>query len=230
MDNRRQHRVSKNLLAKISTEHGAFFGYVQDLAPKGLGMTCNRDMEPGTPLTLELNVPKMPTMQLAGRVAWRRSLPSISRSKFQYGVALPEPPDSFTQFVRSLLKRDFERRGDKRFTDVLAVDHDDVLDLIDAATSDISAGGMYIRTSNPLAIGNQYELKLNNDRIGEPIFTLVEVTAVFDTDPDDLDHPYGAGVKFISFGKDGEQRFAQYIQSLEELFHFHWPEGVAKTP
>ena len=55
------------------------------------------------------------------------------------------------------------------------------------------------------------------------LICLGEVVATFENDPDDLDHPYGAGVRIISFAEDGAKYFAEYIKSLEKLYLFHWP-------
>jgi Tfp pilus assembly protein PilZ len=226
MENRRQKRISKNLLAKVSSPSGAFFAYVQDLAKTGLGLTCNRELAQGAELLISLNMPNRPTVELLGRVAWQRSLPVISKNKYQYGIALGEANEVYQKYVQDLIARDYERRDAPRFSDVLTVENDDVLDLLDAAATDISAGGLYIRTGSPLEIGSQYEIKLSSPELEKPLFALTEVIAVFDCDLDDLDHPYGAGVKIISFAEDGRDHFAEYIQSLEKLYEFHWPSDL----
>ncbi|MDP8225074.1 MAG: PilZ domain-containing protein [Candidatus Lernaella stagnicola] len=223
MENRRQKRVSKNLLAQVTTQTSAFFAYVQDLAKTGLGFSCNRNLSIGEEVEVKLNAPSKPTMVMKGRVAWQRNLPSIAKNKFQYGIGLTEHSDIYDAYVLELLKREYERRTDPRFTDVLTVQADDVLDLLDAAISDVSASGLYVRTGSPLVVGSQYEFKLESEELADPLFVLAEVVAVFDCDLDDLDHPYGAGFKIISFAGKGAEKFADYIKSLEELFKFHWP-------
>jgi len=227
MEHRRQKRVAKNLLAKVKAPAAEFFAYVQDLAKNGIGFCCNRKIDIGTQLAMDLNIPGHATLNITGKVLWKRDLPVISKNKYQYGIGLTDPPEKFVAWVESLIKMAYERRQHPRFTDVLTVESTDVLDLLDAATSDISAGGLYIRTSRPLEVGTQYEMALSSRQITEPIQCLAEVVSVFETDMDDLDHPYGAGVRFISFvGEDGK-RFADYIKSLEELYRFHWPPDLA---
>jgi Tfp pilus assembly protein PilZ len=223
MEQRRQLRVSRSLLAKITTPAASFFAYVADLARGGLGFACNYKFTIGDPLEISLNVPGRPTLALSGRVAWLRTLPSVSKNKYFYGVAVPEPPEAFTRLVEEMVRRDFERRHHPRFRDVLVVDHKDVLDLLDASTQDISAGGLYIGTNQPLEVGREYTVKLQNEHLMTPIICLVEVLGVYDTSAAEFDHPYGAGVRFLSFEGDGKQRLAEYIKGLEELYRYHWP-------
>lgn len=227
-EHRFQKRVAKNLLAKVMTPTMEFFGFVQDLAQGGLGFTTNRKIDPGTNVDIRLNIPKKPTMLLTGRVAWRRDLPTLSKNKYQLGIALQEPPAAYTEFVVSLIQTEMERRQDKRFSDILEIQNEDVLDLLDAATADVSAGGLYVRTGRPLPVGKQFELKLAAPELAEPIFCLGEVVATFDCDPDDLDHAYGAGIKIVSFIGESRERFSAYIRSLDELFKFHWPPELQK--
>lgn len=227
MEQRRQLRIARNLLAKVAQSGGSFFAYVQDLAKNGVGFTCNRPLAIGDAVDVALNIPGQPTIALKGKIVWQRNLPVISRNKYQYGLTLAEPSPSFDRYVENQLKREYEHRRDARYTDILTVENADVMDLLDAATEDISAGGLYIRTGAPLEMGRQLELKLSGPQLAEPLFCLAEVVAVFDADPDDLDHPYGAGVRFISFSGDGADRFKEYLRGLESLFHFHWPPRQA---
>lgn len=230
-EHRLQKRVAKNLLAKIATSTAEFFGFVQDVASTGLGFNCNRKLEVGSDLQIQLNVPKESTMNLTGKVAWLRELPTLSKSKFQVGAALTDPPENYTKFVTKLLKREYERRESPRFSDILEIQSTEVLDLLDAAVADVSAEGLYIRTGRPLPMSAQYEIALlNKEDLIEPLYCLGEVVASFECDPDDLDLPYGAGIKIISFvGGDGE-RFTEYIKNLGELYQFHWPEEAPAAP
>jgi Tfp pilus assembly protein PilZ len=223
MDKRRQVRVAKNLLGKVTTLTSSFFAYVQDLAKTGIGISCNRKLPIGEAVEVALNMPERPTMTLKGRIAWVRALPSIAKNKFQYGIHLDDPPPVFVQTVEALVKRDFERRKHPRFLDVLLIESKDVLDLMDCSTTDVSAGGLYVGTNQPLEMGRQYTLKLSMDPPPEPLYCLVEVVAVYDTSGEEFSHPYGAGVRFISFAGDGEQRFGEYLRRLEDLYRYHWP-------
>lgn len=226
MEQRLQKRVAKNLLARIILSSTEFFGYVMDLAKAGLGFTCNRELEIGSDARILLNVPGQKTMELIGKIAWTRSLPALSKNRYQYGLVLSTKPELYDEYVEALMKKDFERRSTQRFQAMIEVQSDDVLDLLDAATEDVSAAGLYIRTGRPLTVGAQYEIALASPEFEESLRCLGEVVAVFECEPDSLDHPYGAGIRIISFvGADGEL-FKEFIKSLESLYKFHWPEDL----
>ena len=226
MEKRHQKRIAKYLLAEVKVTGGNFFAYVQDISKKGLGFLCNNSLEMGEELEITLNVPKRATMHLKGRVVWHRELPVLSKNKYHYGIALTDHPDEYDLFVELLLKQQYERRKHPRFSATLVVKNADVLDLLDAATSDVSAGGLYIRTTLPLIVGDQHEIELSGDQLAEPILCLGEVVHVFDMDLDDENYPFGAGIKIISFVGDGSKRFTDYLKGLEELYRFHWPPDL----
>ncbi|MDP8256180.1 MAG: PilZ domain-containing protein [Candidatus Alcyoniella australis] len=220
-------RVSKYLLAKVKTEQGSFFAYVQDVATGGIGMTCNRDLGINTKLEITVNVPNRKNIEILGYPVWIRDLPVIARNKYIYGIKVPNPPEDYSEYVEELLRYEYERRSHPRYSDMLVIKSDDVLDLLDAATSDVSAKGLYVRTSRLLVRGQQIEMQLIGSDLADPITCLVEIANSFTCQDDNLDHPYGAGVRIISFSKESAGRFSQYIKQLEELYKFHWPDGKA---
>lgn len=224
---RLQRRISKNLLAKVTTSTREFFGFVRDISKTGMAMGCNRNLDLGETLNITLNMPDARTVEMTGRVVWKREQSSLSKNHYQIGVRITQAPEEFHRHVENLLSREYERRAHRRFPDAIPVSSKDVLDLMDATTGDVSAGGLYIRTSKALKVEGQYDLSLTvPDEHDEPIVVLAEVVTSFETDPEDGDHPYGAGVKFISFAGNGRERFGDYLRSLEEIYKFHWPEEL----
>ena len=134
-EQRLQKRIARNLLCKVGTSTAEFFGYVQDLAKQGLGLTCSRNLDTGTAVTLQLNVPGKSTMRLVGKIAWRRELPAISKNRFHIGVALDHPDEQYVEYVEGQLRRDYERRKDMRFSEVMEIKNEDVLDFLDTAVA-----------------------------------------------------------------------------------------------
>ena len=153
-------------------------------------------------------------------------MPTISKHRYQYGVKINEKPEEYEEYVEGLIKKQYERRQHPRFKAILEVKNEDVMDLLDAATEDVSAAGLYIRTSRPLPSGGQYEMALSDKSFEQPIYCIGEVVASFECDSESTDHPYGAGVKILSFVGDDGQKFADYIKHLEKLYQFHWPDDV----
>jgi len=219
-------RVAKNLLAKVILPSTEFFGFIMDLSTYGLGFTCNRSLPVGEQLQISLNVPQRRNMKLTGAVTWNRTLPATSKNRFQYGVKLFSKPNDYDEYVHKLFIKENLRRKHPRYREVLEVKNDDVLELMDAATQDISEEGFYIRTGRPLTVGQKYDMALTTSEFDKPMQCKVEVVAVFNCEPDGFDHPYGAGVRILSFDGDSGDRFAMYIRNLEKLYNFPSPDQV----
>ncbi len=215
-------RVAKNLLATIVAPGSEFFAFVHDLAPGGLGFTCNRKFNIGSAMAIELNVPGQPTMEMKGVVIWVRTLPPMSKYRYQYGFELVEKPESYDQYVEALLTRANERRKSPRYKAMLEVRNEDVLELLHAATEDVSAEGFYLRTGRPLVQGDEYEISLSVSELDPPVRCHIEVVAVFSCEPDPYLLPHGAGVKIVSFLDDGEKRFEDYINQLKALYQYNY--------
>jgi hypothetical protein len=226
MGDRYQMRVAKNLLARVKVDDSEFFAYVQDLAKTGVGIACNRKLIHDAAVSLFLNIPEHSNIDLDGKVAWKRDMPVIAKNKFQYGINLEDAPDTYYAYVEKMLRRQYERREHPRFNAVLEVKNEDVLDLLDATTEDVSAAGLYIRSGRPLAKGAQYEMALSGQELEKPLECIGEVISVFQCELDEFDHPYGAGVKIISFVGDDGLRFSDYLRKLEALYKFHWPDSL----
>lgn len=223
---RLQLRVSKSLLAKVTVSFTEFYAYVQDLNKGGIGMVCNRDMVVGEEVKVSVNVPQRKNVMVEGNVVWRRELPSVSKHRYQYGVKIETKPEEYEEYIEELIKKQYERRRHPRFKAVLEVKNEDVMDLLDAATEDVSAAGLYIRTGRPLPVGGQFQMALSDEDFDQPIYCIGEVVTSFECDSDSMDQPYGAGVKIISFVGDDGERFTDYIRQLENLYEFHWPENL----
>ncbi|MDP8255989.1 MAG: PilZ domain-containing protein [Candidatus Alcyoniella australis] len=216
-------RVSRQLLAMVSYADERFAVYIQNMTEKGIGISGNRNLEIGVELGVEVNIPQNPTLQLGGVVSWSRSLPVIATHKFMMGVRLIEPPLTYIDYVAQLTKRDFERREHPRYSDILEIYSDDVLDLLEAATADVAAKGLYVRTRRMLQVGQHLEMKLCGKNL-DPLYCLAEVMTSFQCDEDSLDHPFGAGVRILSFAGSNEARFLDYLKYLKHLYEFHWPD------
>ncbi|MBZ0271715.1 PilZ domain-containing protein [bacterium] len=230
-EHRRQIRVAKNLLAKIIQPTRECFGFVHDVAKTGLGVAVSSNIEMGDHMEIHLNVPKLPSMKLSGDVVWRRELPRIAKHRFLLGVRLTETCPAYDEWVEEQIRYDYERREHPRYQAIVEVNGSDVFDLLDAATTNVSARGLYVRTSMPLPVGSHHELALRSPALDEPVMCLAEVVSSFECEPDELDHAHGAGMRIISFKKDHEERFVEFIKQLDALYRFHWPQmdGVEPT-
>ncbi len=221
MNKRRFYRLPRSLMVKIDCADGQCLGYVNDMAKSGIGIFCDRELPEQSRLAVAMTVAGSPIV-LQGQVVWRRAMPVVARTKFQYGVKLAGDLTVYRAFLASQIRHDFELRRHPRYPEVLVVKNGDVLDLLDAAVTNVSVGGLYIRVKRPLAVGDECEMELQNDRLVEPIFCLGEVVEAFLTEADAFAHEYGAGIRIVAFRGDGQARFAEYLKGLENVYAFYW--------
>jgi len=102
-----------------------------------------------------------------------------------------------------------ERRQDERLDGIIQVEFEDHLL---AETVNISGGGVFIRTNDPLDLEEQFYLKLHIPDGQEPAEVLCKVvwTNKYGKESDDL--PRGMGVKFIKIRAQDKKRIEDFIQ------------------
>lgn len=103
-----------------------------------------------------------------------------------------------------------ERRQDERVNEIIQVEFEDNLL---AQTVNISGGGVFIRTNEPLDLEEEFYLKLHIPDGEEPVEVLCKVvwSNKYGKETDDL--PRGMGVKFIKIHPQDKKRIEEFIQT-----------------
>jgi CRP/FNR family transcriptional regulator, cyclic AMP receptor protein len=100
---------------------------------------------------------------------------------------------------------DFSSRTETRIPKTLSVSYKDKKSFLTAYTSNISGRGLFIKTSNPLPVGEMFLLKLQLPEIPEPLKIKSMVVWADKEGGDEGTHPSGMGIKFNEMsGKDNE--------------------------
>ena len=81
---------------------------------------------------------------------------------------------------------------------------------IDAYTENVSEGGLFITTENPLEHGERFLLKLELPDVSEPMQIKCEV-AWTRKQGEDAEHPLGMGVKFVEITEEDKQALKKYL-------------------
>lgn len=92
------------------------------------------------------------------------------------------------------------------------VDYRTVGSFITDYTKDISKGGVFIRTSLPLEIGERVRLRLTLPG-GDAPFALDGVVKWTSTLRDKEKHPPGMGIEFVDFDDDTRKRIEDLVRS-----------------
>ncbi len=222
MEKRRHYRLPRSLIARIEWADGECLGSVFNLAKFGIGVFCQRELPVSTAVQISISLSGRRDFALPSRIVRARTMPALSRNKFEYGVALTGDLDGYHVFLATTIRREFEMCAQPNSPDVRIVDHGDVLDLLDVAATNVAAGGLFVRTDRALEVGGEYEVMLRNDGVAEPIYCLGEVVAAFQMDVDALEHPFAAGLRLMAFRGDGQARFAEFLKGLDVLYPLYW--------
>ncbi len=101
-------------------------------------------------------------------------------------------------------------RKDDRVDGILRVEFkDDSLGFAD----DLSSGGVFIRTNNPLELGEQFILKLHMSDQTEPIEVTCKVVWTNKYGKESKNLRRGMGVKFLNLTPEAQRRVEEYIQA-----------------
>jgi uncharacterized protein (TIGR02266 family) len=118
---------------------------------------------------------------------------------------------------RNLTERakEFSSRQEARAQKTLSLTFKDRQSFVKAYTDNISKGGLFIRTDQPLNEGEQFLLKLQLPDLSEPIKINCEVSWRREQNNAEQKPP-GMGVKFFEMDKRDKQLLLQYFQSIQE--------------
>jgi len=109
---------------------------------------------------------------------------------------------------------EFTSRQDPRVPKVLSLTYKDRDAFIKAYTSNISKGGVFIKTSTPLQAGDMFLLRLQLPDIAEPLKIKCQVAWRRKETEATPEQPAGMGVKFEEMAKNDRDTLNNYIREI----------------
>jgi uncharacterized protein (TIGR02266 family) len=103
-----------------------------------------------------------------------------------------------------------ERRETPRYQVVLKIRYETGQALRDAAIHNLSSGGLYLTTPNPLGVGYEFELEIELPNADEWIVGKCKVVWVNEIDT--KDYPKGMGVAFLEM----PPKFRELVESYSD--------------
>jgi type IV pilus assembly protein PilZ len=107
----------------------------------------------------------------------------------------------------------FTRRANPRIMKVLPVTYKDRQVFVKAYTANVSAGGFFIKTENPLIPGDQFLLKLQLPGASDPIQITCDVIWARKKEQSQPGQPPGMGVKLREISKKDYKFLEEYIRA-----------------
>jgi uncharacterized protein (TIGR02266 family) len=109
---------------------------------------------------------------------------------------------------------EFSSRSDMRIQKTLSLTYKDDQAFISAYTSNISTGGLFIKTDKPLRLGDQFLLRLQVPALHEPLKVSCEVAWVRGLSEATPKEPAGMGIKFIEMSKGDREALKRYLGKI----------------
>ena len=109
--------------------------------------------------------------------------------------------------------KEYTVRSEVRTAKSLSLTYRDRQSFINSYSTNISSGGLFIKTEKPFPNGEQFLLKLQLPDIPEPLKINCEVVWAR-TQGDDERKPLGMGVKFCEMSKNDNQMLQRYLKEI----------------
>lgn len=109
---------------------------------------------------------------------------------------------------------DFNTRKDERVQKTLSLTFKTPEAFVEAFSSNLGTGGLFVRTEKPLAAGERFFLKLQHPGLSVPIRKECEVVWTRKKGVDANKGPLGMGVKFCEMTKKDHQVLKQYLADM----------------
>ena len=111
---------------------------------------------------------------------------------------------------------DFSAREGIRLLETLTVTYKDRKSCVKAYTGNVSGGGLFIATENPLKEGEEFLVKLELPGLSDDIVIKSEVIWTRKKAEASDVYPTGMGVKFLEMTKDNNKALKRYLRDIEK--------------
>ena len=212
-------RIFRLHLAEIRSgykDNKVFFANVVNMAPTGLGITCNFQIRKQTPVALRLFVHNCGTLELSGEVVQSRDLPNEAKYKFMYGVHLDQPCSNYLDYLSSVCsKPSHDRRIKSRFQTIIYVTNASIIRPFFGMVRTISESGGIMTGEQPFTKRKETPVVLFNSVLS-PIECEVDILSCYQFNDYRSDFPHGAGFRFSYMGPDDRKTFQEFLRELGE--------------
>jgi CRP/FNR family cyclic AMP-dependent transcriptional regulator len=136
----------------------------------------------------------------------------FNRLSSDFRAILLTMANRFEKMVHRVVE--FSSRIDMRIQKTLSLTYKDDQAFISAYISNISTGGLFIKTEKPLRQGDQFLLRLQLPALQAPLKVSCEVAWVKGPTEATAKEPPGMGIKFVEMSKGDRDALKQYLGKI----------------
>ncbi len=191
-------------------------GHAMEIDRDGMFVRINQELPSNTDGFITLKPPNDAVVVVQGKVLWCEN---VHGNMFDAGIIVPEKSQMYSEFVERLEQSMENRRSVKRYPKRLSISFRSKESFFHEFTTNISTGGLFIKTNNPLDEMTEIDLELNIPGMEEPV--VVTARVVFVLRPEQVPNahtPPGMGVEFVRFKQGDDLRFYLYLDKLRRLY------------
>jgi uncharacterized protein (TIGR02266 family) len=107
---------------------------------------------------------------------------------------------------------EFPSRTEKRALKVLSLSFRNKQSFVRAYSANVSSGGLFVRTPNPLNHGDRFLLRLNLPDLEEPLHIHCDVAWARKEETASKDNPAGMGIKFVEMDPEDRKTLGKYVE------------------
>ena len=217
-EHRDQARVPKKLPVIFGTSEVDKEGVLTNLSVNGLALVSTYAFKEDTVISMVLKTGET-EIALKGIVRWYHRSPNKTGVKpaYEMGIEFIERSDEYKELLETLVDDFRELREEPRFNKSFKVTFEKPEELLAQYTQNISRGGVYIVSDNPLERKSTVDIHIYVLDTMDHIHAEGKVVHVIQPDEADfLTNEPGFGVQFTRFHDDGKEKLLEYLQKLKQ--------------
>ncbi|HLG21095.1 MAG TPA: TIGR02266 family protein [Bdellovibrionota bacterium] len=221
-ERRRAERIQRRFGFKFEAEGKTISGTILNLSEVGMLIQADRVFQPGSRITIPLQIAPGQTFSLQGNVVWSRPpkkpLGRV-REPGTMGIDLGATPSKYTQSVaqlREYLTQSAPRGRDNRFDVFHRVQFKSGAEFLTEYTENLSRGGMYLATDRDLKVGTVIQIQMEFPGTDEPLEIKGRVAyRMSAAAAKATGRSQGLGIQFVNLSETATNVLHQYIRRLE---------------
>ena len=217
-------RLSFRQRVLFGVDKPKFPAYTEDISLLGIQISSQTALPAGTKIKIRLDsAGKYGRINIHGEVRYLKTTKTIKEKKEVYhmGIRLTWRDEKYLQFLATIIKErrendsGFEQREFKRYNENVEVIFESVREIYHQLTDNISKGGLFVVTDQPLPEKTKVSLRLVIPQIMEDVHAVGYVMYRIDlTDATKIQKPPGMGIKFIKFAPGDRKKFIAFLEKL----------------
>jgi c-di-GMP-binding flagellar brake protein YcgR len=199
---RRYPRLSARVVVDYTVGEKCFRGIANTLSGGGLFLTCLDGLEPGKEISVRFRPARhLPVIQAKANVRYIVAEEGAAVAFTEIG------PDDQNKLLRLIHQKTGDRRLLRRALLATQVECDECMSL--AFSRDISLGGMFVETTDPLPVGSTLTVRFNLDHKDKVVAAKAHVAYIIEK--------MGMGILFTELEPEDRAAIIEYVESLSAV-------------